>query len=1438
MVALCRISSFVLSIALFVVSIPDCPADAQVKAGGSIAYMATLPDGRTADVHADGIVRIFSKDRSRVETRVLPITPRRGFTGAADINFSLPERGDVLATLAKPPSQKYASDRIIIVYGAGVSSSSDRLTVDTGTLRSLHPGSVTVPRYTNDASTNRTLAQIGVDSSERLFSAFNRSTLAALRSTSMSATGRPGLDFTNAYRLHITNSSVLHAVRVLAQLPTVAYASPDWTVETLHTKAVHIAQYRHFQSFVPARALARGVAGSVATSILPTNYGLSSSLQSMLNAPSNDVAAAYDEIERRFNQLPGQGEIITNVSLGDLDDRSAAANTKDPCHYWVTNAGPTTEVLGGQRYLNLPSMPLIPTYTSDANGNLNGSGEVCGVDPQLGEVDLDFTQMAPLPHDMQRPGETGNGLTDLLGIAPGAQYRLIVPGDAASTISDVQAALLGAALQTPRPDVITASLGYGLDAYGFPGRYLEDDPLTEAIVSSIVHTYRIVVCISAGDGTRLFTPVAIGPTGGSVATNQQAAGGTATDLNDVGFSTAPSEDFDSGAIDVGGSTLDDIFAAPPQNPQFSLLTSQHAFAETRWTGEVDFSSGFGSRVNVSAPADNIVSFEHTGGGAADAVDVVLNGGTSASSPEVAAAAAVIKQVGRLSGEPFTDPVALRSFLQQTASTVGAVTQADRDVSVGPQLDLGRAVSALLEKSGVHPQPLVPRVGVEQRRNVPYGDAFFESDTDPANIDLQNSSCSPTCTFQALDEYAWITIAPDWEFIPPSTHYSLKVAGTNKVIATTPWARLQPQTILGAAGFPLVSPSSRTVKLTYTASYGSNKAISIPVDLTFSAAPALSDQILAPNVPSVVHGASIPVTYDLTHAAHVSGPELIVTEPGRVTNFTDGLYHSALTMPLTAQKGTVQVPVSALQGGGIYGIAIDLNAGSTSGEIDSDFAFTRVVPPNATDARPSAPLLSSNGSTPAHFLEVPYGGSFQLSYDVRNVPGATGAEVEISAPGASIWGIYNPFNNPNGSIRDRNGVDSGSVYIAPLSGTTGTVTLNAATIGLDPAMNHVVRVIPLQGGSARGEAGDVSSVTMDGVLPSDGGYVIWGYGINGAGFDGLLTSVQLNSAGQYVSSLELFDQTTNSVTRTIASESGDAWYFLSPQNTYGGWGIYGNDVGLFGLYNVLNNSAVYKVLNPVAAGKVTAPWTPPYPVGSIRDNAVNQTNDTGVFLTEDATVGATSTWHVFTSDILSNVFGSPIDISSPLKGLTDPTIWGFAQNTSTHNALAVGIDAEHTYKPPVIITVDLKTNVVSSFTGVGCGGGPAAIDSVTGTAVIPTDSCNPRIGLGIYQPANKTGFEVPFPAGADGDPAIYASVDERHGEFVLAQITPPDIFTNHNAMSRVYTYDEHGNLLKTIAKFNLFNVQRSVHDKALQLNAGQRTAYLLGPIDSQIQPFQY
>src|SRR5207244_5980003 len=107
---------------------------------------------------------------------------------------------------------------------------------------------------------------------------------------------------------------------------------------------------------------------------------------------------------------------------------------------------------------------------------------------------------------------------------------------------------------------------------------------------------------------------------------------------------------------------------------------------------------------------------------------------------------------------------------------------------------------------------------------------------------------------------------------------------------------------------------------------------------------------------------------LSHGANPVDPTLVGSEPGRVEPVTGQFFRPSYTAPLSAPSGTVQVPVSALPGAGIYGIGVQAGPGGRSSANYSTFAFTRVGPAAAT--QPAVPVLSYQGSTPSHFVEVP------------------------------------------------------------------------------------------------------------------------------------------------------------------------------------------------------------------------------------------------------------------------------------------------------------------------------------------------------------------------------------------------------------------------------------------------------------------------------------
>lgn len=1421
----------------------------------SVVYSVDVPkSGEHLKLYSDGVEQIFSKDYRHVEYRQY-LASSKYLVGDPSASW-LPNKAKMISDLIDDEKMPFAPHRVVVVFRPGINSTQDVVQVRKSELlhlRSTNAVAGAVPAYTTDLATNLLLAKLGVSTSERLFRRFSRSALGVMRSSTQARIGHTLLPFENAYLLQITNASVRHAVASLNHAPSVLYASPDWYVKPMHSSSIPIPvnamAVRGAGRSAFVRAVRRNTMGQAAVQ-LPSNFALAASAQSLLNAPSVDAAAAYDEIEGTFHQLPGQGEIITNVSLGDLDDVTSPA----PCSFEVAVFGPTTTIIGGQRYIDWPSLPLIPAYTADPNGNLSGTASECGQDVSLAEVGLDFSVMAPLPHDQQRAGEQGSGYTDLLGIAPGAQYRLVVPAETQPTLSDEDAAFLGAAMQTPKPDVITASLAFGVDAYGFPGRFLEDDPITAAIISSIVNQRDIVFCLSANDGTRLYTNAAIGPSGGSAQTNVIASGESPTSLSDLAFSTAPSQDYDTGSIDVGGSTLDDIFSAPPQYTSGGSTEAQHAYPETRWTGFTNFSSGFGSRVDISAPSDNVVAMDRACFfcGKYDAVEVALNGGTSASAPEVAAAAAVALQVARLAGHPFRSALDVRKFLERTATPIPNVSQADVQVNVGPQLNMRNAVETLLRESGMPVRPSVARVAIEQRRNVGLLDAAFITGTDPTNIDLQGSAAGADGS--DADEDAWITIAPDWEGMPAGTTYRLSVdtsaatssaarvssvqslrrAGNNglrlestsgNVLATTPWARLLPAKILQAAGMTMASSRSRTVQLTYQAQTGSHVLTSVTFALTFGPADATTTVALAPRVPSVVTGSSIPVTYDLSNVRSVSNPTLVVSEPGRVDPASGVFFHPCYTTALTTPKGTVNIPVSALKGGGIYGIGIQY------GTSYSDFAFTRVGP--AISSRPQAPLLTFPiGATPAHSIEIPYAAAFRLAWDVSKVPGATGAELEVSDSGPNAVFNYNPFNNPNGTAPDADGVDSQSVYLHPLGGITGSVTLNSLSVGLAAGMIHDVRILPTRNGVVIGEGSDVSTIAMDGIIPADGATVGPGFGLDASGTDGFLTTfLAVNSVPlpevfggfQIASSLETFDQTTKSITQTVSSlNDGTNFYAL---------GAYANDIGLFGRqYNDGSGKQVFGILSPLSSGSDSA-WAPPS--GQEVDSwAINYATDQAAFFGFNDTLGEQT---VFSSNLQTNTFGTPVDVTG-LKGVFHPFgVWtAFEENAQSNEAFltAAGIGCG----PPLIATVNFNTSSAQSFMGLGSGnftfGRPIlAVDSAANRIAVTTGCDN---GISIYDLSSGTSNEFPYPGGG----AVFATADEVHHLFLVTDIGSVPVQQNNDGKSAVFIFDENGNLVKSYANLNFWAVPLTPGQNDLQVNSNTRTMYTFGPLEQQLVPIEY
>ena len=1472
-----------------------------------LAFMGYLSDHSTATVYTDGTVTIAPR-RTATTTSTRGRSPR-SLTATAPIrrNIALgrygPLEGDVPASTRRQilfdlehPPQRYVSERVIVAFGPNVTMSRDSDALAPDAARSLRTAVLAKRRdisphpYTNDQRTNTALMSLGVDRVDRLFGHVDRGTLSSLRTRAEGRVRRPLVAFDNAFVLHVGAASVADAVRRLRALPGVTYAAPDRAVTSMIAGAHPVSDdtLREIASFHrSAKTFGRSVRTATSAMTVPTNTAVSLNLQALLNAPGVDAVAAFDEIGARFNQLPGAGEIITNVGLGDAYDAGAAADPNDPCNFALSQYGPTTRMVGGQRYLDWPSMPLIPVWVSDANGALSPTAEVCNVDPFLGEVGLDFSMMAPLPDALQRPGKTAPFAMDLVGIAPGASYRWVAPGanNGVVGISDVLAAMIGAARQQPAPNVMTISIGFGSDAYGFPSRYLEDDPLSQSIVAGIVAS-NVVVCLAANDGTRLITTAAVGPSGGSAATDVGTSG--FTNVNDLELTTAPSIITDSGAIDVGSSTLDDISSANPQDPAMAGLANVKAFAETRYNGMLGFSSGFGSRVNVSAPGDNVNALFRSGTDTAT-VGIQNVGGTSASAPEVAAAAAVALQVARLSGHPLSTPAQVRDLLIATGTSVANPPQSDVRLNVGPQVSVRRIVEQLLMTSGHPPQPGIARVAVQGRRsgniiaasNERYvNDSAFISALDPSYIKLDGPftrnvpfhSVAWPGSDTGADLNSYITIAPDWEGIPPNAAYRLTVAGTSRVIATTPFIRLLPAQLFAAAGVSMTPGVSQTLSLTYRASVGLHTVADSTFQLTFGPPAASSRLVLAPKVPPVVSGSSIPVTYDLRGypSDKLRAPTLNVSFPGIGSLFFQGAgIYPYYTLPLPAVNGTVNVPVSSLAGTGVYTLWIDLQPTPGVNTDISDLAFTRV---DAGTVRPPAPLLSlpHDPGAPVHTLEVPYKSPFTVSYDVSHVPGASGAVIELSAPPPSpamytqgYPGGLNRFRNPNGNALDDDGVITGSLYHVQAGGSAGSVTIDPVVANIPATATVNIRVLPANGAGAIAEASDAGTLLYDGVSGAAGLPISSVY-MNPNGTDAYLA--ELGNVGSLQTNTELallepFDVQTGSL-------STQAFGLTSNIGVMGGFPFVQDDtVVADSTQDGLTNN--YFRAAPLAAG--FAGFT--FPLGSLPSTALvysvatNSSSTRSAYLAQDI---ATGDFLVTRGDVTTGTgFNAPIDLSAAFGPAFDPfASVTFAYDPPADRAYLITEDqaVPCDQQSPQLVTIDFATGTASARNlGINAGdtifGYQMAIDPGTHKAAIATSCANAdgtegRTELTILDlPAGTTtrayqhvlARERLFHAGSiqNGDSPVLG-IDPVNHLILQRSILCPNVPGNFDLNARVCLneYDETGRLVKTVP--GLFSGGDIGSLTFSGVNGTQRIGVATGQIDANsfyfqsraVQPYRY
>ncbi|MEU6317981.1 hypothetical protein [Streptomyces sp. NPDC047009] len=1319
-------------------------------------------------------------------------------------------------------SAKNSPHQVLVVLGSATQVTGKSL----GKQRNLQ---VRTP-LTSDTTVNTALHRAHAVSMRPLVPGLPTAQAQQLRSAAKAKLGTGAIDLSKVQVVQLAGGDTAAAARALAATPGVVYAEPDQTVSPMNTGSVPLpSSLKATAGKAGSSAKGQGSRGTGSDGV-PGNAALGTSMQSFLNAGGVNATGAYSVLKQKFDQLPGTGETITNVSVGDLTDASTPN---------LGTAGPTTVVQNGQRYLDIPTMPLIPTYTADATGALDATGSTQGQDSALGEVLLDFSVMAPLPHELQRPGMEGSGYSDLLGIAPGAKYRLVVPQQ--PTFSQIAVALLAAARQQPRPDVITASLGYGTDAMGFPGRYLEDDPVQQSVIASIVKQYGITVVVSSNDGTRLYTNAAVGPDGGSTATDVTRKAAETTRIDDDQVSTTPSKVLDSGAIAAGGTTTDDTLSVPPQNG--GAASANGTWATTRLNGSGIFSSGFGTRVDVSAPSDGIPAFEHQGQ-SAQSVAEVLSGGTSASAPEIAAAAAVVLQASRLTGQhPSPDDV--RSLLERTGRAVATPPQIDQPLHVGPQLDVTAAVQAVLAKAqGSHAgtgTPRIVRVSVAHRQTTGgLGGTFLEA-TDPGRIDLAGPGTGAGATGEGL--VGPVTIGADVTGLPDQegVGYALRI-GSHEFTSDVPAIRLTPSQMLTAAGLPVVSTTDRQVSLTFEVRRGHQVLASAGHELTFGPTDGGYAEALAPVLQPVVKaGHSVQVSYDLTGVRNVNSPQLVVSGVGHWNPAAAPIFSASYTAPLTGLRGTVTVPAGAFSaGGGIYGIGIVQNptGGARGAAAYGEFASLR-VDGGAPSKRPAAPSLAAKASGQfGHLLEIGRSSPrFSVQYDVSRVEGATGTLLEFSAPGPNMYNSYNLVSNQNGTVRDHDGVNSPATLDRSLKGTRGTVELDALALKLPSSIAYDLRVFAVdRHGKTIGQASPTSLLAYDDGLAPDGTN---------------LTNFAIVPGGTSVASVE------------SPTGEGSVYDYNAATGTYGrkltSDPAYGSIYEVFGVDSAHHTLLLHKQTTTGEQWLETYDTSTGDAVGSpvrVDDQYVVTGGRVDTKRNRAAVLAYRSSDHAgfaLPMDTATGALGTALQLDPTPDGRTTYGLLDVDESTGVFSAQKTGstINCLASIGSGTVAAVDLDNGTVThSQGGTPCAGNLASDEKGNLYETWYHSFSVNFAGTGYF---GQLPSGDPVNLGMQQAPVALA-VDGEH-QLGLFAFRFPDLkpmggfqqygFTDNNATGRIVVVDlKTGQTVGTVTgveypQFGSYNGRLdSHHERAVQLDPGTRTGWTYAGDGSQIQQFSY
>ena len=347
-----------------------------------------------------------------------------------------------------------------------------------------------------------------------------------------------------------------------------------------------------------------------------------------------------------------------------------------------------------------------------------------------------------------------------------------------------------------------------------------------------------------------------------------------------------------------------------------------------------------------------------------------------------------------------------------------------------------------------------------------------------------------------------------------------------------------------------------------------------------------------------------------------------------------------------------------------------------------------------------------------------------------------------------------------------------------------------------------------------------------IVQSMFGGQIFGFDIDQAGNEGVLSEALDLQGGKTLAAVETFNQKTGAIVKVVKmTQSHDDFLTL---------GVVGNSIGLvereheLALFDVVRT---FNVLNPLSGNRFDGAWTPPVGTDHLVDEVSrNQGTANVAVFAEDISSNFQPT--VFSSNIAANTFGPVITITDQdfVSGGSPP----MAYDSATNQAILGHATLGNPFVPGKIATVDLVTGAFTKFTGVGLGDvNGIAVDPVTGTACTTTEI---DFSVEFYNLATQMGSAQPLPgavnqffSGAD------VQFDPVNRLFLVAQ---PNSSTASSGSS-IHVYDVAGDLLESINGLSFSNASNVV-PAHIALHPSKRIGFVDGPDPgvTQIQSFSY